>query len=493
MQYFKPFEVNLFVGDCMPFFHDGIFHLFYLLDEDHHRGNNGLGGHQWAHSSSADLVHWQHHPLAIPLGSPGAYDSASICTGSVIYHDSMFYAFYSTRWLDDGHKHQAVCLATSTDGITFTKHEDNPLIYPGAVYCRQNFRDPFVFRGDDGRFHMLVTASLCEAPAADRAGCLAHLVSSDLLQWEDCGPFIDGLYGRTDSFHAPECSDYFRWNDWYYLLYGDTSTGYTRYLLSRTPFGPWESPEVDTFDTSLAAVMKTAPFRENRRIGVAFARSRSEQHDDADLAFGGNALFRELVQHDDGTLGCCWPREMLLPSHSALELTMTPLTAGVSERQQDCAVRLNGGETLAMYAGVPVNAYISVQIDPDAAAFGLRLRGVDSDEDGYELRFLPDQQQVVLQRATVPSNPRESTLTHVTGLNQPFSLNIIMKDDIIDVCIDDRRCLCQRLPELRGDKLFLFTEEGQVDFRSLQIRPLINPGQIPYKRTIYRNGSCTLK
>jgi hypothetical protein len=134
-----------------------------------------------------------------------------------------------------------------------------------------------------------------------------------------------------------------------------------------------------------------------------------------------------------------------------------------------------------------------VQIDPDAAAFGLRLRGVDSDEDGYELRFLPDQQQVVLQRATVPSNPRESTLTHVTGLNQPFSLNIIMKDDIIDVCIDDRRCLCQRLPELHGDKLFLFAEEGQADFRSLQIRPLINPGQIPYKRTIYRNGSCTLK
>ena len=66
MQYFKP-EGDSFVGDCMPFFHDGVFHLYYLLDRGHHRERGGLGGHQWAHASSRDLVHWEHHPLAIGI------------------------------------------------------------------------------------------------------------------------------------------------------------------------------------------------------------------------------------------------------------------------------------------------------------------------------------------------------------------------------------------------------------------------------------------
>jgi hypothetical protein len=66
MQYFTP-DGDFFVGDCMPFFHEGTFHLFYLLDEQHHQGKGGLGGHQWAHASSTDLEHWIHHPLALAI------------------------------------------------------------------------------------------------------------------------------------------------------------------------------------------------------------------------------------------------------------------------------------------------------------------------------------------------------------------------------------------------------------------------------------------
>jgi beta-fructofuranosidase len=56
MHQYKP-EAPFFAGDCMPFYHDGTFHLFYLQDENHHQGNGGLGGHQWAHASTTDLVH----------------------------------------------------------------------------------------------------------------------------------------------------------------------------------------------------------------------------------------------------------------------------------------------------------------------------------------------------------------------------------------------------------------------------------------------------
>ncbi len=133
VQYFKPEAANQFVGDCMPFFHDGTFHLFYLLDEDHHRARKGFGGHQWAHVSSTDLILWQHHPLAIAVGDEGDYDYLSICTGSVFYHAGIFYGFYATRRVDEaGSRGEHLCRARSTDGIQFTKDPANPIVSPGG-------------------------------------------------------------------------------------------------------------------------------------------------------------------------------------------------------------------------------------------------------------------------------------------------------------------------------------------------------------------------
>ena len=80
LQYFKP-AGRFFVGDCMPIFHDGVFRLYYLLDEGHFGAPNGLGGHQWAQASTTDLVQWTGHPLAIPLTDPR---EGAICTGSVL-------------------------------------------------------------------------------------------------------------------------------------------------------------------------------------------------------------------------------------------------------------------------------------------------------------------------------------------------------------------------------------------------------------------------
>ena len=35
IQYFTPAGNNLFVGDCIPFYKDGVFYLYWLLDEGH--------------------------------------------------------------------------------------------------------------------------------------------------------------------------------------------------------------------------------------------------------------------------------------------------------------------------------------------------------------------------------------------------------------------------------------------------------------------------
>src|SRR5262249_14599124 len=138
MQYFKPSATEQFAGDCMPFFHDGTFHLFYLLDESHHAALGGLGGHQWAHTTTTDLINWTHHPLAIAITQDW---ECSICTGSTFFHDGTFYGFYATRKADWT---QHLGLATSKDGIAFHKTLPNPLASPSRGYNPLHYRDPFV-------------------------------------------------------------------------------------------------------------------------------------------------------------------------------------------------------------------------------------------------------------------------------------------------------------------------------------------------------------
>src|ERR1700761_3841713 len=96
IDYFKP-KGNLFVGDCIPFYHDGKYYLYWLLDSAHHAALGGLGGHQWALSTSTDMKTWTHYPLV--LGIDESWEK-SICTGSVVFDKGKFYAFYATRLID---------------------------------------------------------------------------------------------------------------------------------------------------------------------------------------------------------------------------------------------------------------------------------------------------------------------------------------------------------------------------------------------------------
>jgi cholera toxin transcriptional activator len=56
-------------------------------------------------------VHWTHYPLAIPIT---ADFEGSICTGSVFFHDGVYYGFNATR-RRDWTQHQS--MATSQDGV----------------------------------------------------------------------------------------------------------------------------------------------------------------------------------------------------------------------------------------------------------------------------------------------------------------------------------------------------------------------------------------
>jgi hypothetical protein len=113
---------------------------------------------------------------------------------------------------------------------------------------------------------------------------------------------------------------------------------------------------------------------------------------------------------------------------------------------------------------------------PGSACFGLCVRGAGDYQDGHELRFEPARGKAGWRRpasGSIEENEMAS-LYCVEGLDRPFTLDVIAKDDILDVCVDDRRTLVVRAtPGVNGDRLFLFVQNGEVRFEALDVRPLV--------------------
>jgi hypothetical protein len=439
MQYYRP--PNQFnVGDTMPFFQDGTFHFVYLLDRGHHSARGGLGAHQWAHVTSHDLIHWTEQPLIVPLTRD---DEASICTGSVFFNAGTYYAFYATRLFDH---HERLSMSISSDGIHFEKTEPNPFLTANEKYTN-GFRDPHVFLDQStGLFHLQVSTMLKDG----NRGCLAHYTSPDLKQWTEAAPFL------IEGNEVPECPDYFHWNGWYYLLFSNRQVAH--YRMSKDPLGPWQRPKVDVIDGGAARVMKTAAFTGNRRIGTASIWPHG---------YAGWAVFRELVQHDDGTLGSAFVPEMIPPTDAPVPLTLaSPGGDGVSGDAHNLRMISANGETKAMLSGLPANVRIRMHIDARAASVGMRIRSgaPAGNVQSPELRFDLAKQTVALTGG--------QSLADVEGLDRPFAIDIILKDHILDLCIDGQRTLVNWLPDPAGDQLMLSVNNGEASFSDITVSPL---------------------
>lgn len=453
LQYFAP-GGNKFVGDCMPYFEDGVFHLYYLLDENHHKGADGLGGHEWVHTASTDLIHWTPETLAVPLTEEW---EGSICTGSVFRDTDTYYAFFATRLRDFT---QHLSYATSDDPVAFVKTNAAPLMTAPDGYLAEDFRDPFVFRDETGRFQMLVTSREAASPLYRRGGCILRLSSSNLLDWQTEGTLLLPA-GEADEAGVPECPDYFEWNGWYYLLFGANHK--TSYVMSREPFGPWIRPTHDDLGAPwMLSVMKTAPYHDDRRIGVGWMGAREGSQDNGALQWGGNAVFRELVQRENGELGVKFVDEMLPSESQFSNLSFQALTDGISLDGDAITASSNLREAVAFLEDVPQNFRLKLRVNPskNVYAFGLGLRGEGAYQARYDLRFYGRRDIATL---------KDQSVHHVNRFDKPFDLDIVFNGDIVDVSIDGQTCISNRLYELAGNRIFFHAESGVVEFSDIKL------------------------
>lgn len=422
---------NTGVGDCMPFERDGRWCLYYLLDRRGHRSKKGLGAHQWAQVSTQDLKHWTLHPMAVPITEQW---EGSICTGSLLQAADSIYAFYAVRMADGSPAR--LSWAESSDGVHFRK--SGQYFSLKDPYEPVSARDPKVFMDAEGGFHMLVTTSIRDA--GRYGGCLAHLVSSNLREWSQLPPLI--VPGYSDQ---PECSDYFEWNGWWYLVFSNFAVG--RYRMARGPFGPWIRPVYDLLDATEVQVPKTAAFG-NRRFSSGFLARRPR-------AYAGTAVTHELFQKPDGTLGVKHAEEML---PEAAQIREIPAVSLDGETGRSCA-------SLPAARG-DFRLRVTFRGYTENTLFGLNILLAGEVGDGkhtYRLEFDPAAGTAVLLRPgeDFGLGAGRDFLKNL-DLSMKTEIDLTVCGDILDAALPDGRMMTMRLDESAqaGMHVELYVQSG---------------------------------
>lgn len=306
--YYKP-AVG-YVGDPMPFFDPvaGDFKVLYLQD---FRPNPEGTYHPIWGVSTKDAAHYTALGELVSCGTLKSQDAA-IGTGSTIYDEAskLYYTFYTgNKYKPTGDESaQAVMVATSPDFNTWTKDRTFLLKGQDFGYDKNDFRDPFVFKGDDGKFHMLVSTK------KSGKGSLAEFVSDDLKNWTDNGVFMTMMWDR---FY--ECPDLFKMGDYWYLVYSEIHHAVRRvqYFKGRTldelkactanDAGIWPDAHEGFLDSRGLYAGKTASDGTNRYLwGWCPTRSGKDNTavgaSPAEPEWAGNLVCYKLIQHEDGTL-----------------------------------------------------------------------------------------------------------------------------------------------------------------------------------------------
>lgn len=208
----------------------------------------------------------------------------SICTGSLIRNGEKTYAFYAVR-MCDGTPAQ-ITYSVSEDGIHYEK--SYRCLTLSKRFDAPSARDPKVIQDEDGLFHMFIITTSLEC-LEGKPGCLAHLISSNLEDWEE---LEDPIY-ISPTRSQPECPDYIKYGDWYYLIY--SLDGNAQYRFSKHPFRDWIQPENNIIGTLSFKVPKLAEFNGNRLIAAGYMPLFSPE-------YGGVLRLLEVLQNPDGTL-----------------------------------------------------------------------------------------------------------------------------------------------------------------------------------------------
>jgi len=179
----------------------GKYHLFY----QHYPYAETWNSMHWGHAITGDFIKWE--MVDVALAPDEIYDDLGCYSGTAIEHDNKLYLMYTGVNKRQEENYQEQAIASSSDGINFTKSSNNPVISieglpPGIL--KGEFRDPKIWE-KDGKFYCVIVAM-----DEELGGRMLLYVSEDLEKWEYLNDFIEPMPGFGAMW---ECPDVFELGD----------------------------------------------------------------------------------------------------------------------------------------------------------------------------------------------------------------------------------------------------------------------------------------
>ena len=169
------------------FYKDGVWNLYYQYNPYGSKWQNMT----WAHSTSKDLVNWQHEPIAIrPDGLGSIFSGSSVIdhNNTAGFGDDAIVSLYTSAGTN-----QMQSLAYSRDnGKTFTTYPGNPILT-----LESEARDPNMFWNEDTKEWNLVLAH-----ALDHE--MLFFTSPDLKTWTLQSEFGKGIGAQGGVWECPD-------------------------------------------------------------------------------------------------------------------------------------------------------------------------------------------------------------------------------------------------------------------------------------------------
>lgn len=452
-------------------FWKGRYHIFYQ--------HNPEGAYwkwmQWGHASSADLVHWVHHPIALTPTPDGPDRDGCFSGGALVSKEGVPTLIY--HGVPEG-----TCIATSEDDLLlcWAKHPANPVIRvpkPGEPgHGKYVVYDPCAWRDGDTYF-----ALIGNRVPWQEGDATSLFKSADLVDWEHVGPFYASDRLWTDAEEDCAVPDFFPLGDRHMLLFCSHLQGTQYYLgyYDGCRFRP-ESHGWMSWPGGQLGGPRTLLDAKGRRLFFDWIwELRGVERERASGWSGVMTIPRALSLADDGTL-----RIEPVPELEVLRVNPRRLeNLGLSS---DCEL------TLEQIRGDCLELAVEMQPE-DPCEFGVKVRcSPDGDEETaivcdqvartlkvdvskstldrsiryHHYRNLQALERLPEAQRTVKAQEAPCTL----GEDEPLKLRVFLDRSVLEVFANGRQCITQRIYPTRTDSLgiALFSRGGRVSVTSFE-------------------------
>ncbi|MBD2869279.1 glycoside hydrolase family 32 protein [Paenibacillus arenilitoris] len=404
-------------------FHEGYYHLFY----QHNPNGDQWGTIHWGHARSADLVDWEHLPVALypseELGELHCFSGCAVLDGE---EPKILYTS-----IGEGERNASTgaeqWLATSRDGMrTWTKHPQNPVMTTsihGGIDIRE-WRDPFAWREGEDWFMVV-------GGAHEGKGCVAIYKSADLVSWS----FLNILYADP-SVALCECPLFYREGDTYVLIYspGKTVKYVTGTLAADYTFIPDTEGVIDHGSWDGYYAPNTLVDGSGRRILFGWMPEASRENFLPEAGWAG-------VQ--------ALPRELEVTASGKLAMRPVPELRRLRGRSSGLADLIAEGESVrAGIEGRAVEIIAEFDLAGTETAFGIEVLRSGDGREATRIVVDPGAGLLTIDRSRSSLSPLPRR-TPVTGRYEPadgrLKLHVFVDHSTIEVFGNETACLSARV------------------------------------------------